>query len=67
MRTTLNIDDNIFTILMHLTQSKTKTEAVRSALIDYVKLKRKENLLNSKGTLSIADVSKKLRLLEINK
>ena len=67
MRTTLNIDDNLFTILMNLTQAKTKTEAVRSALVYYIKLKKKENLLDSRGQLSIEDVSEKLRLLEMNK
>jgi len=67
MRTTLNIDDNLFTILMNLTRAKTKTEAVRSALVDYIKLKKKENLLDSRGQLSIEDVSEKLRLLEMNK
>ena len=67
MRTTLNIDDNLFTILMNLTRAKTKTEAVRSALVDYIKLKNKENLLDSRGQLSIEDVSEKLRLLEMNK
>ena len=67
MRTTLNIDDNLFTILMNLTRAKTKTEAVRFALYDYIKLKKKENLLDSRGQLSIEDVSEKLRLLEMNK
>ena len=67
MRTTLNIDDNLFTILMNLTRAKTKTEAVRSALVDYIKLKKKENLLDSRGQLSIENVSEKLRLLEMNK
>ena len=67
MRTTLNIDDNLFTILMNLTRAKTKTEAVRFALVDYIKLKKKENLLDSRGQLSIKDVSEKLRLLEMNK
>ena len=67
MRTTLNIDDNLFTILMNLTRAKTKTEAVRFALVDYIKLKKKEYLLDSRGQLSIEDVSEKLRLLEMNK
>lgn len=67
MRTTLNIDDNLFTILMQLTQAKTKTEAVRKALINYIKLKKKENLLNLRGQLSIENMSKKLRKLEMNK
>ena len=67
MRTTLNIDDNLFTILMQLTHTKTKTEAVRKALINYIKLKKKENLLNLRGQLSIEDMSKKLRKLEMNK
>ena len=67
MRTTLNIDDNLFTILMNITRAKTKTEAVRSELVDYIKLKKKENLLDSRGQLSIEDVSEKLRLLEMNK
>lgn len=65
MRTTLNIDDNLFTILLKLTGAKTKTEAVRKALIHFIRLKKRENLLNSRGKFSIENVSEELRNLEI--
>ncbi len=65
MRTTLNIDDSLFSKLMLITNAKTKTEAVRVALKDYIRLKKKSNLLELKGKLSIHDVSEELRSLEL--
>lgn len=66
MRTTLNIDDSLFSKLMSLTNAKTKTEAVRVALMDYINLKKKADLLNLKGKISIENVSEELRSLEEN-
>ena len=53
MRTTLNIDDWIFQDLLHLTAAKTKTEAVRTALKEYLRMKRKEKLLALRGKVDI--------------
>lgn len=44
MRTTLNIDDFLFQDLMDITRAKTKTEAVRTALTEYLRMKRKEKV-----------------------
>ena len=65
MRTTLNVDDQFFDELMRMTQAKTKTEAVRVALNEYLRLKRKQQLLGLRGCLEIADNWQALRELEI--
>jgi hypothetical protein len=64
MRTTLNVDDQLFDELMRVTQAKTKTEAVRVALNEYLRLKRKQQLLTLRGRLDIADNWRMLRELE---
>ncbi|HEV8580265.1 MAG TPA: type II toxin-antitoxin system VapB family antitoxin, partial [Thermoanaerobaculia bacterium] len=38
MRTTLNIEDDLFADLMRLTHATTKTQAVRDALKEYIRL-----------------------------
>ena len=53
MRTTLNVDDDIFREVMKVTRAKTKTEAVRVALTEYVRLKRKEQLLALRGRFEV--------------
>jgi len=65
MRTTLNVDDDVFRELMAITRAKTKTEAVRVALTEYVRLKRKTNLLALRGNLEIADDWRELRAREV--
>ena len=65
MRTTLHVDDSLFDDLMRMTQAKTKTEAVRVALNEYLRLKRKQQLLALRGQLDIADNWRDLRKLEI--
>jgi Arc/MetJ family transcription regulator len=65
MRTTLNIDDFLFQDLMRITRAKTKTEAVRTALTEYLRMKRKEKVLNMRGKLNINDDWQKLRQQEM--
>lgn len=65
MRTTLNIDDYLFQDLLSLTAAKTKTEAVRTALTEYLRMKRKEKLLAMRGRLNINPDWQSLRLEEI--
>ena len=55
MRTTLTLDDSIFTDLMRFTQAKTRTEAVNNALADWVRRKRLDALRGLRGKLQIAD------------
>ena len=65
MRTTIQIDDEIFTDLMSLTQASTKTEAVRIALNDYIRMRRKQKLLSLRGNLDLSDNWREIRDLEI--
>ncbi len=65
MRTTINIEDVIFEELLSLTQARTKTEAVRLALREYVRLKRKEELLGLRDRFDIDDTWASLRAAEI--
>ncbi len=64
MRTTLDVDDQIFADLIKVTCAKTKTEAVRIALIEYLRMKRKQELLALRGRLDIADDWQSLRALD---
>ncbi len=65
MRTTLNIDDWIFQDLLSLTAAKTKTEAVRTALTEYLRMKRKEKLLALRGKVDIDQDWQSLRQAEL--
>lgn len=65
MRTTLNIEDGLFADLMRLTQATTKTQAVRDALKEYIRLRRKEELLGLRGRLEIQDNWRQLRASEL--
>ena len=65
MRTTLNIDDCLFHDLLNVTRAKTKTEAVRTALTEYLQMKRKEKVLAMRGTLDLGDDWEELRQQEI--
>ena len=65
MRTTLNIDDYLFPDLLDATKAKTKTEAVRVALTEYLRMKRKEKVLAMRGKMKVNDDWQKLRLREI--
>jgi Arc/MetJ family transcription regulator len=65
MRTTINVDDHLFEELMRRTGARTKTAAVRTALHEYIRLKRKEDLLALRGKVDILDNWRELRQLEI--
>ena len=72
MRTTLNIDDYLFQNLLRVTKAKTKTEAVRIALKEYLHIKqeylhikRKEKVLAMRGKLDISENWQELRQREV--
>lgn len=65
MRTTIQIDDEVFTDLMKITRASTKTEAVRIALNDYIRMRRKQQLLSLRGSLDLSDNWQELRELEL--
>lgn len=60
MRTTLNIDDGLFQDVLSITKAKSKTEAVRTALTEFLRMKRKEKILAMRGRVDIRG-SEKLR------
>ena len=55
MRTTIHIEDGLFADIMRLTHAATKTQAVRDALKEFIRLRRKEELLALQGRLEIED------------
>ena len=61
MRTTIHIEDCLFADLMRLTHATTKTQAVRDALKEFIRLPRKEELLALRGRLEIGDNWRQLR------
>ena len=61
MRTTVNIDDSLFQDVLRLTRAKSKTEAIRTALTEYLRMKRKEKILAMRGRLDINPDWEKLR------
>jgi Arc/MetJ family transcription regulator len=65
MRTTLNIEDDLFPELMRLTRARTKTEAVSAALKEYVRQQRKLRLLASRGKMDIENNWRELRDMEL--
>ena len=65
MRTTVNIDDTLFQDVLNLTRAKSKTEALRTALTEYLRMKRKEKILAMRGRLDINSDWEKLRQEEI--
>ena len=65
MRTTIHIEDGLFADLMRFTHATTKTQAVRDALKEYIRLRRKEELLALQGRLEIEDNWRQLRESEL--
>jgi Arc/MetJ family transcription regulator len=65
MRTTIHIEDSLFADLMRLTLAPTKTQAVRDALKEFIRLRRKEELLALRGRLDIEDNWRQLRESEL--
>lgn len=64
MRTTLNVDDDLFDELLELTEARTKTEAVRLALREFIRFKRLEALLGMRGTVEFDGDWRALRALD---
>ncbi len=65
MRTTITIDDAIFTDLMRFTQAKSRTEAINRALSEWIRRKKIEKLKSLRGKLDFSGDVEDLRQLEI--
>ncbi len=61
MRTTLNIDDELMEFVVRETRARTKTEAVRKALEDYIYRRKVEKLIALKGKIRFNADAKTLR------
>lgn len=64
MRTTIHVDDGVVEDILELTHAPTTTEAVRSALLEYVRLMRKAQLLAMRGSFDIESDCVALRSME---
>ena len=58
MRTTINVSDSVMEGLMAVTGAKTKTEAVNKALADYVRLKKRQQLIDLSGRIHVEEPRK---------
>ena len=65
MRTTVNIDDDIFEELMKITTSTSRAKAIQTAIYEYIEIKRKKQLLALRGKLDIANNWQQLRQQEM--
>lgn len=65
MRTTINIDDDIFEELMRITASTSRAKAIQTAICEYIEIKRKKQLLALRGNLDITNNWRQLRQQEM--
>ena len=64
MRTTINIDDDLLEGVMRFTQAKSRVDAIRIALREYLRQQRKQQVLALRGKLEVEDNWQALRELE---
>jgi Arc/MetJ family transcription regulator len=65
MRTTINIEDEVIRDLMQFTSAKTRTEAVNRAIVEWVRLKRIDELRAKRGKIAWEGDLDEMRALEI--
>ena len=65
MRTTINIDDDVFNELMQITDSTSRAKAIQAAIYEYIEIKRKRKLLALRGNLDITNNWQQLRQQEM--
>jgi len=64
VKLTVEIDDSLWQSLKIYTGARTRREAVERALREYVRLRLKDELINSRGKIHVDDTWKKLRELD---
>ncbi len=65
MRTTINVSDRIIDEIKKFYGSKTKTDAVNSALKDWVRKMKIKELINLRGKIEVDDHLKEMKEIEI--
>jgi len=61
MKTTLNIPEDLVKKTMKLSKSRTKTEAIITAMKEYIRRKKLENIIGMEGKLQFTDDWEKAR------
>lgn len=65
MRATLNIPEDLISEVQKLTGKKSKTKAIVTAMHEFVREKKLGKILELRGKIKIADVTKEIDELEI--
>lgn len=66
MRTTLELSNHLVKELMAVEKWSSKTQAIETAIEDFVRRRRLDNLISAQGRLKVKDVSTELRKMEIH-
>ncbi len=66
MRTTLELSNGLVKELMSVEKWASKTQAIETAIEDFVRRRRLDNLISAKGRLKVKDVSAELRKMELH-
>lgn len=66
MRTTLELSNHLVKELMSVEKWASKTQAIETAIEDFVRRRRLDNLISAKGRLKVKDVSGELRKMELH-
>jgi hypothetical protein len=61
METTVNIPDDLLDMTMRFSSSKTKTDAIITAMKECICLKKLEQIMELEGTLKFSDDGEKAR------
>jgi len=67
MRTTINIDANLVSELVRVTGEKDRGKAVNTALAEFLRRRRLEELRSLRGNIEIEDNLDELEQLELDK
>lgn len=66
MRATLNIPDDLLSEVQKITGEKSKTKAITTAMREFIRQKRIQELIELRGKIHIEDVTDELENLELN-
>jgi hypothetical protein len=66
VRTTLELSNHLVKELMSVEKWASKTQAIETAIEDFVRRRRLDNLISARGRLKVKDVSAELRKIELH-
>lgn len=65
MRTTLDLDENLIREVAEISGAKNKTDAIHTAMREYIRCRKLNRLLELRGNLDLEDNWKELREAEL--